>query len=1566
MTTTTLTNGTTLVNGPVPPGDTRATIAAGNIDLELDNSSVYLQGTLVNAGTLSIDSTGDTTNLILTGTSNTLTGGGTILLSDNANNRIYGSAGSTDTLVNVNNTIAGAGQIGVNNGNVPIAFTNEAAGVIDANAVTNALFIQTGGPALVNDGLMEATNSGGLIIYNSTIDQTGGGKMLASGSGRVYFEGGADILGGTLRGTLGGEFLVTDGSASFGGVSTSSAITIAAATTVQVVDNNALYLAGTIDNLGTLEGDSTGDTTNIVLNSATVSLIGGGVLLLSDNANNRIYGNGGTLGTLLNVNNTIEGAGQIGVNSGNSAITLTNEKAGIIDANQSVALVIQTGGPAVLNEGLMEAKGTGGLVIYDTTIDNVGGTLLASGAGHDVYLEGSDIVGGQLQGTGGGLLIATAGATLDGSQGAAITIATGTTVQLADNNALYLAGTVDNLGTLEGDSTGDTTDIILNSPIVSLTGGGVLLLSDNANNRIYGSSGTDENLINVNNKIEGAGQIGVNNGNVPLALTNDSAGIIDANQTLALVIQTGGPALLNNGLLEATGTGGLEIYNSTIDNAGGTILASGAGNNVDLVSSDIVGGRLLGTGGGLIVATGGVTLDGSEGGAVTIGTLTTVELADNNNLYLAGTINNLGVLDENAGGDTTNIVIDSATVSLTGGGTLLLSDSGNNRIYGNSGSQEILINVNNTIEGAGQIGVNNGNVPLALTNDAAGVINADDSVALEIQTSGPALINKGLLEATGTGGLIISNTTINQTGGGKILASGAGIVYLENGADIIGGTLRGTLGGEIVVAGGAVFGGPSIKSALTIAASTTVQIDDNTNLSLYGTINNLGTLFENSTGDTTTIILQSPTVSLTGKGTLLLSDNSNNQIYGSSGTNDTLINVSNTIAGAGNLGVSNGNVPLALTNAAAGVIDATDSLALVIQTGGPTVLNQGLLEATGTGGLVINGTAVTNASTGTIAAYNSSLVQFDGNADLLNEVAGTLTGGAYAAYATTASSALELAGGGALTVDAAKIILSGTGAEISFWDGNTYQAIETSLTQVSGTGTLEILNDKTYVTTDDLTISAGGVLDVAAGTLETAGIVFANGAASRLIINAASDIVGPVTAAGGTLELAADTGKIATLSTNLASQLKNFGEIQIDAGAILDFTKSATFGKATELVNAGRLETTGSAKLVIDSTFATNSTTGTIAAFGSSLVEFASSADLGNEVAGTLTGGAYMATGSSALELSGGGALGVDDAKIIISGPKSNISFWNGTTYQAIETSLTDVSSTGTLEILGDKTYVTSNELTISAGGVLDLATGTLDAAGLDFLSGTTSRLIINAGSDIASGVTAGGGTLELAADGTTIATLGASLQSQLSHFGLVTIDSGAILDFNSNASIGAMTMLVNSGTIKETSTADLTINGKLSGDGSIDIGHSPLTLDGSVAAGQHIQFSGTSETVDLGSPNSFSGTVNDFAIGDTIDLTSVALGSITSMNFTAGILTLTEATGKIDITFASPNQFGADHFALFTEGAGTGITLSSAPQALPAATPADSHAAMGAWAPDIFAASATSFLTNVTLAGRL
>ncbi|MFD2053585.1 VCBS domain-containing protein [Mesorhizobium calcicola] len=133
----------------------------------------------------------------------------------------------------------------------------------------------------------------------------------------------------------------------------------------------------------------------------------------------------------------------------------------------------------------------------------------------------------------------------------------------------------------------------------------------------------------------------------------------------------------------------------------------------------------------------------------------------------------------------------------------------------------------------------------------------------------------------------------------------------------------------------------------------TMSIADGAIMPLGGVIDNTGTIALDSAGSTTQLEVIASGITLQGGGQIVLSDSDANVISGTS-ADVTLTNVDNTISGAGQLG---GGL-LGLNNQ--GAIIATGTHALVIDTGSSTIVNSGTLEATGSGGLTING-AVANS-----------------------------------------------------------------------------------------------------------------------------------------------------------------------------------------------------------------------------------------------------------------------------------------------------------------------------------------------------------------------------------------------------------------------------------------------------------------------------------------------------------------------------------------------------------------------------------------------------------------------------
>jgi hypothetical protein len=349
---------------------------AGTIQMG-DGTALRITGQFDNTGTITLNASSaatasdyaDLTDLVIVGQSSdgvsggvNLTGRGAIALSDSLDNEINGTVLqplAQDILVS-DNTIEGAGYI------THLTLTNN--GIIDGSYANN--FLALGDDVITNHGTLESTTSvpgDGLAIYNGTTIDNHGGEIVAAPGSQVWI-GNATVNGGTL----GGQFYVYLSDTTLEGDS-GGPLTIAAGGNIWVTDGVSLTLSGQIKNEGTIYLASVGDPTDLLI-SNRVTLSGSGQVLLSDYTANAIIDDG-SAATLVNRNNTIEGAGSIGNGDGN--LTLVNRADGIIDANATNPLTIDTGN-TVLNYGTMEATGGGSLVI-DDPVSNFGDSLLANG-----------------------------------------------------------------------------------------------------------------------------------------------------------------------------------------------------------------------------------------------------------------------------------------------------------------------------------------------------------------------------------------------------------------------------------------------------------------------------------------------------------------------------------------------------------------------------------------------------------------------------------------------------------------------------------------------------------------------------------------------------------------------------------------------------------------------------------------------------------------------------------------------------------------------------------------------------------------------------------------------------------------------------------------------------------------------------------------------------------------------------------------------------------------------------------------------------------------------------------
>jgi hypothetical protein len=335
-----------------------------------------------------------------------------------------------------------------------------------------------------------------------------------------------------------------------------------------------------------------------------------------------------------------------------------------------------------------------------------------------------------------------------------LALAAGATLQSGEGATIEFTSSVVNAGSISLAGVTSLSQVVVLGTGATLSGGGHLSLGG-AKARLLGAT-TTTRLVNVDNTITGLGSLGVNK----LILVNQSKGVIEALGVGTLAISTQGQTLTNAGLLEAGKGATLAISSTTVANTGGKILAL-AGGKLSLTGDVIKGGTVGGAAGTIVeISTGGDTFDGSAS-AITLSSAVRVDAGER--LTLNGMVANTGVLSLNATvASDCYLLIGAAGVSLSGKGSVTLSNAPGNRIYGLAAG-DTLTNVDNTVSGAGQIGYGQ----MKLVNQAAGKIIANQAQPMEINTGSTAITNSGVIESDGTGGLLVDSDVVNT---GTLLA----------------------------------------------------------------------------------------------------------------------------------------------------------------------------------------------------------------------------------------------------------------------------------------------------------------------------------------------------------------------------------------------------------------------------------------------------------------------------------------------------------------------------------------------------------------------------------------------------------------------------------------------------------------------------------------------------------------------------------------------------------------------------------------------------------------------------
>ncbi len=419
-------------------------------------------------------------------------------------------------------------------------------------------------------------------------------------------------------------------------------------------------------------------------------------------------------------------------------------------------------------------------------------------------------------------------------------------------------------------------------------------------------------------------------------------------------------------------------------------------------------------------------------------------------------------------------------VQLNTPGDLLTNDrtgviEGNYAVYMNGSSE--------TFENAGTISKTGGKVAVVLNGSAdrlivdAGAVFAGEVVARN--PSGPVTSTLELSATYGSGtltgfgsqfqgfsSLVVDSGASWTLRGTNMLAAGQSLtdsgqltlagsfseaaeatVSVSAGAAVTIGVLGSAFDGTIEGAGTvSVLDGSETFDGATIAtAGMTIRGAD---VTLLGTITNSAIVLVNGGG----LTVGSGGAVLSGSGSWALSNNAANLVTGLAPT-DTLT-LASALTGAGQIG----DGQLSLDIQAAGSIDASDTQAMVVDTGATGITNAGLIEATGAGGMTIESALANN---GMLLVSSTTLTEQD---------------------AVSGTGSAEIKSGGTLTFMSAfseNVGFIGTGGELVLFQSQGYSATVSGFSR-SGSTSLD-LRDIGFVSASEATWS-GGVLTVTDGT----------------------------------------------------------------------------------------------------------------------------------------------------------------------------------------------------------------------------------------------------------------------------------------------------------------------------------------------------------------------------------------------------------------------------------------------------------------------------------------------------
>jgi hypothetical protein len=903
----------------------------------------------------------------------------------------------------------------------------------------------------------------------------------------------------------------------------------------------------------------------------------------------------------------------------------------------------------------------------------------------------------------------------------------------------------------------------------------------------------------------------------------------------------------------------------------------------------------------------------SNSGSVYIGTGATLNLTNQpngitdvvagssltvNGTFTAGSASGLAKLGSIEGtltlgnGQTTADTPGSGTLTVASGGALTLNNSGTTlsvtgtlndagTVTVNSGTTLNATQSMTDLPASGTFQLNGNTNALAKLTSVEGLLYLLNGQTTSVTPNGGTLtLNSGSAEYIGTAsGLTVNgNLTNNSTsfymgyayGGGNTLTVTGG--FANNGSLYMWGSIYGGGGdtlnvtGTLTNAAGATLylydGSNDVANVHALNNSGTIYLGSGTvlNLTAGGTETNNGTINVGSGSGPATLNIKG-SVTLSGAGNVILSDNSGNLITASA-TTDVLTSA-NTIEGAGNIG----NGAMGFVNTGTVIANATTN-ALNIDVSTAKFNNKGTVEATTTNLNIMGPTGNTTFFTN------------------YNPTSKTLTGGTYIANGGNIGWL-----GANITTLAANVTEENGGQILNNFNGTGSNALA-GLTSITSAGSLTIggapafVDAGTFSNAGSLTIlsgqsfGVGSLTQISGGTLTAGTLVLdanlnLSGATENITTNSAN-----VTLAGGTIENANSTDAFANLASNTkfltlannanfttVGNFTNTGTLTINSGSAFTVTgtlaqisgstlSGGTFVLGGNLnVGSGINITTNSSTLTLDGgtimsggtdalaglnsntkslTFAANasfnygnfSNTGTLTINSGSFVDVTGTLAQFNSATNTLKGGTFVIGGT--LDMAAGtNGIETDSSSITLDGAGY---INNNTTGLSALANLSTISSTGSLTLASNANFTTggnftnSGKLTVNSGSTFAV-TGTLTNLGAGTLTGGTYTV---------------GGTMQLASGNGSIITNAANLTLTGTTASILDGASNALSTFNNNT--GTFTLsgnanlttattsnFNNSGTVVVSKGSTLTVGGS---------GHSynqtagTTTVDGTIAGG--------------------------------------------------------------------------------------------------------------------------------------